>query len=354
MNIEYYISKNLSDEDLSKKEILELFKYPIPKLGKIANEIRKERCGDLVSFVIDRNINYTNKCVSKCKFCAFYKDNGYVLTKEEIIDKIEEAVSLNATQIMLQGGLNPDLKIEWFEDIFSEIKSRFDVQIHSLSPPEIYFLSKIEKMSIEEVLTRLKRAGLESLPGGGAEILSDRVRKIISPNKVNADNWIEVMRVAHSLGMRTTGTMMFGHVEQEDDIAEHLLRIRNLQSETKGFTAFIPWTFQSERTELYDLIEKKKASTIRYLQVLAISRIVLHNIRNIQASWLTQGFDIASLALSFGANDFGSTMLEENVVRATGKEFIPARVEDIVKAVKGVGRRVALRKTDYTIIKEYA
>lgn len=353
MNTKYYISNNLNNVNLSNEEVLDLFRFPLPVLGKIADEIRKERCGDLVSFVIDRNINYTNKCVSRCKFCAFYNDNGYVLSKEDIINKVEEAVSLNATQIMLQGGLNPDLKIEWFEDIFREIKKRFDVQTHSLSPPEIYYLSKIEKMTVKEVLKRLKNSGLDSLPGGGAEILSNRVRKIISPNKVDSDNWIDVMRVAHSLGMRTTATMMFGHVEQDEDIVEHLLRIRDLQSETNGFTAFIPWTFQSEKTELYDLIERKKASTVRYLQVIAISRIVLHNIPNIQASWLTQGLDIASLALSFGANDFGSTMLEENVVRATGKEFMPARVEDIVKAVKSVGRRVALRRTDYSIIKEY-
>ena len=198
---------------------------------------------------------------------------------------------------------------------------------------------------------RLKKAGLDSLPGGGAEILSNRVREVVSPKKVDADGWIEVMRVAHELGMKTTATMMFGHLESNEDIVEHLFRLRDLQKKTNGFTAFIPWTFQPGG-ELYKKI-KKPAPPSRYLQVLAISRIVLHNIKNIQASWLTQGFEIAKISLFFGANDFGGTMLEENVVRATGKEFIPARVEDIVKAVKSVGRDVAQRKTNYEIIRYF-
>jgi cyclic dehypoxanthinyl futalosine synthase len=253
----------------------------------------------------------------------------------------------------MQGGMNPELGIEWFEDIFSEIKRKYpNVAIHSLSAPEIYFLSKKEGMNIREVIDRLRRAGLDSIPGGGAEILVDRVRKIISPRKINSEKWLEVMKIAHTLGMRTTATMMFGHVEEDRDIVEHLFKIRDLQSETGGFTAFIPWTFQPKNTKLYERI-KEPVSPVRYLQVLAISRIILHNVRNIQVSWLTQGFDIATLGLFFGANDFGGVMLEENVVRATGKPFRPAKVEEIVKAVKSVGRPVALRDTYYKVLKVF-
>jgi len=353
---EYYVDKNLKGEDLSFDEALELFELPLPVLGKIADRIRKEKCGDLVTFVIDRNINYTNVCISKCKFCAFYarkKEDEYLLSKEEILRKIGEAVELGATQILMQGGINPDLGIEWFEEIFKEIKKRYpNVDLHSLSAPEIYFLAKREKMSIKEVIERLRNAGLDSIPGGGAEILVDRVRKIISPNKISSEKWLEVMETAHKLGMKTTATMMFGHVESDEDIIEHLFKIRDLQSKTNGFTAFIPWTFQPKNTELYELI-KEPAPPTRYLQVLAISRIVLHNIRNIQVSWLTQGFEIATLGLFFGANDFGGVMLEENVVRATGKPFKPAKVEDIVKAVKSVGRPVALRNTYYKILRYF-
>jgi cyclic dehypoxanthinyl futalosine synthase len=351
-----YVRKNLENEDLSFEEALQLFELPLPVVGRIADEIRRKKCGDLVTFVVDRNINYTNYCISRCKFCAFYaksKDESYVLSKEEILNKIKEAVEVGATQILMQGGINPDLGIEWFEDIFSEIKRKFpNIQLHSLSPPEIDFLSKKEGMSVGEVLERLRDAGLDSLPGGGAEILSNRVRAAISPNKVDADGWIRVMEEAHRLGMRTTATMMFGHVESNEDIVEHLFRIRDLQKKTGGFTAFIPWSFQPNNTELYEKI-KEPAPVTRYLQILAISRIVLHNIRNIQVSWLTQGFEIAKIALFFGGNDFGGTMLEENVVRATGKPFTPARVEDIVRAVKSVGRPVAQRTTLYEIIRYF-
>ncbi len=338
-------------EKLGRREALELFKLSIHEVGKIADEIRKARCGDLVTFVNDTNINYTNICTSKCKFCAFYARNGgYVLSHEEILRKIDYAARMGATQIMLQGGMNPELGIEWFEELFAKIKAKFpNVHVHSLSPPEIVFLSKLEKCSIREVLERLKNAGLDSLPGGGAEILVDDVRKRISPNKCSSEEWLKVMEVAHSLGMPTTATMMFGHVESDEDIVEHLLKIRKLQEKTKGFTAFIPWTFQPGNTELYGEI-KRPVSPLRYLQVVAVSRIVLNNFRNIQASWLTQGFEIATLSLFFGANDFGGTMLEENVVRATGKDFRPAKVDEIVKAVKAVGRPVALRDTYYRIL----
>ncbi|HID44040.1 MAG TPA: dehypoxanthine futalosine cyclase [Archaeoglobaceae archaeon] len=351
-----YIKKNIENQDLTFKEALNLFKLKIPVLGKIADEIRRAKCGDLVTFIIDRNINYTNYCISRCKFCAFYarnKEERYLLTEDEVLKKIEEAVEVGATQILMQGGINPQLGLDWYEEIFSKIKLEFpNIQLHSLSPPEVDYLAGKEGLSVREVLKRLQKAGLDSLPGGGAEVLSERVRKAISPNKISADRWIEVMEEAHRIGMKTTATMMFGHLEKDEDIIEHLFRIRDLQKRTAGFTAFIPWTFQPERTELHSIV-RERVPPIRYLQILAISRIVLHNIQNIQASWLTQGFDIAKLALFFGANDFGGTMLEENVVRATGKEFKPARVNDIVRAVKSVGREAAQRTTDYKIIKNF-
>lgn len=350
MNTDYF-EKNIKGEDLSFDEALELFRMPIHDIGKIADEIRKEKCGDMVGFVIDRNINYTNVCISKCKFCAFYARSdrdAYLLTYEEILSRVKEAVDQGATQIMLQGGINPDLGIEWFEELFRKIKSRFDVDVHSLSPPEIIYLSKKEGMSIEEVISRLRDAGLDSIPGGGAEILSDKVRLEIS-SKGTSEEWLRVMETAHRLGMKTTATMMFGHIEKDEHIIEHLFRIRDLQKKTGGFTAFIPWSFQPGNTELYSQI-KKPASPLRYLQILAISRIVLHNIRNIQVSWLTQGLDIATLALSFGANDFGGVMLEENVVRATGKPFRPARVDEIVERIRSAGRIPYRRDTYYNVI----
>lgn len=330
----------------------ELFSMPLPKLGKIANEIVKEKCGNIVTFVVDATINYTNVCISKCKFCAFYaRGNEFTLSLEEILSRVGNAVKMGATQIMLQGGLNPSLGIDWFEKVFSAIKKAFpNVHLHSLSPPEIVFLSKIEGLSYEEVLLRLKKAGLDSLPGGGAEILVDRVREKISPRKCKSEEWLEVMKTAHKLGVPTTATMVFGHVESDEDIIEHLLKIRELQSETNGFTAFIPWTFQPGNTEL-DFIPK--AGATRYLRVLAISRIVLDNFKNIQASWLSQGFEVAKLALFFGANDFGGTLLEESVIRATGKHFRPAKVEEIVNAIKSVGKTPARRDTYYRILQVY-
>ncbi len=350
---ELYVEKNQAGADLSFKEAQHLFELPLPVIGGIADEIRRTKCGELVTFVVDRNISYTNRCVSRCKFCAFYAKSeaqSYILSKEEILRKIKETVDVGGTQILIQGGLTPEIGIEWFEDLFSAIKRKFPgVQLHSLSPPEIDFIAGNEGMSIRETLERLREAGLDSLPGGGAEILSDSVRRVISPNKVSADGWIEVMETAHEMGMKTTATMMFGHIEHNEDILEHLFRIRDLQNKTGGFTAFIPWTFQPKNTELYDII-KEPVSATRYLQVLAISRVVLHSVRNIQASWLTQDFEVDKLALFFGANDFGGTILEENVVTAAGKEYKPAKVEEIVKAVKSVGRPVAQRNTGYEVL----
>ncbi len=349
---DYFLEKNLKGEDLSKDEALELFNLPLHTVGEIANDIRRAKCGELVTFVVGININFTNVCVSKCKFCAFYaKSDGYVLTKEEILEKVGKAVERGATQILMQGGMNPDLGIEWFEDLFRSVKERYpNVHIHSLSAPEIHFLAKKEGTSVREVIERLRSAGLDSIPGGGAEILVDRVRRELSPKKVDSSGWLKVMETAHKLGMKTTATMMFGHIETDEDIVEHLFKIRDLQSKTGGFTAFIPWTFQPKNTELYEKIKEPVPPT-RYLQVLAISRIVLHNFRNVQTSWLTQGLEIALLGLFFGANDFGDLMLEENVIKATGKDFRPLEVERVVKAVKSIGRPVAQRDTYYNIVR---
>lgn len=351
-----YVDRNLEGVDLSREEALRLFAMPLPMLGRIADEIREKRCGDLVTFVGDRNISYTNRCVSRCRFCAFYArtpEEGFLLSHEEILRKIEETLSLGGTQILIQGGLDPELDIGWFEELFSRIKRSFpDAWLHSLSPPEIYFIAQKEGLSIRSTLERLKAAGLDSLPGGGAEILSDNVRKVISPGKVGADGWLEVMETAHRIGMKTTATMMFGHIEKDEDIVEHLFRIRDLQKRTGGFTAFIPWTFQPGNTELFETI-KEPVSVVRYLQALAISRIVLHPVRNIQASWLTQDFEVDSLALSFGANDFGGTILEENIVTAAGKEHTPAKVEDIAAAITSVGRPAAQRNTLYEVIRYF-
>jgi cyclic dehypoxanthinyl futalosine synthase len=358
MNMDYsewngYVSKNLEGVDLSFDAALQLFELPLPVIGGIADEIRRRRCGELVTFVIDRDISYTNRCVARCKFCAFYAKNeedGFVLQHDAILQKVKETVEAGGTQILIQGGLNPELGIEWFEALFSTVKRHFpDVQLHSLSPPEIDFIARNEGLSVKETLERLRVAGLDSLPGGGAEILCDRVRKAISPNKVSADGWLAVMETAHRIGMKTTATMMFGHVERDEDILEHLFKVRDLQNRTGGFTAFIPWTFQPKYTELYGAVKESVAVT-RYLQVLAISRIALHSIRNVQASWLTQDFEVDKLALFFGANDFGGTIHEENVVTAAGKEYKPARVEEIIKAVKSVGRPVAQRNTGYEIL----
>jgi cyclic dehypoxanthinyl futalosine synthase len=320
-------------------------------LGDIANAVRKRIHPErTVTFIVDRNINYTNICINKCRFCAFYRDAGspdaYILTKDEIFTKIEETISLGGTQILMQGGVHPDLGIGYFEDLFTSIKSRYRIQVHSLSPSEITYVARKAGISTREALLRLKTAGLDSIPGGGAEILVDRVREQVSPNKIRWRDWVDVMREAHGLGMPTTATMMFGSLETRHDILQHLTRIRDLQDETGGFTAFIPWTYQPGNTELGG----RSATAVEYLKVLAISRIMLDNIRNIQASWVTQGAKIAQVALEFGANDFGSTMIEENVVAAAGMTFRMTR-EEIIRLIVDAGYGAAQRDTTYRILK---
>lgn len=326
MNYVSIYKKIESAQRLSVKDGLFLLAHgDLMQLGGLADWVRRRHHPQLiVTFVSDRNINYTNACISGCLFCAFYRRPGheaaYVIDREILCKKIEETIRLGGTQILLQGGMNPDLDLDWYIDILAFIKSRFDIHIHGFSPPEIFFLAEKSGKPIETVIQHLVAAGLGSIPGGGAEILVDRVRKLISPHKCTADQWISVMRAAHMAGLRSTATMMFGHFETDADIMEHLDRIRSLQdeaSEAGGFTAFIPWSFQPANTRI-DVIP---ASAVRYLRVLAVSRIFLDNIKNIQASWVTQGDKIAQLSLSFGANDFGSTMIEENVVAAAGVTF---------------------------------
>ncbi|WP_038056473.1 cyclic dehypoxanthinyl futalosine synthase [Thermodesulfobacterium hydrogeniphilum] len=346
------ISKILEGERLNEDEALKLFDFDLAELGYLARIVRfKLNPERIVTYVVDRNINYTNICISGCKFCAFYKPpgspDGYVLSFEELGKKIEETLALGGYQILLQGGLHPDLSLEFYERMLGFIKTHYpQIHVHGFSPPEIVHFSKKSGLSIEEVLRRLIKSGLDSIPGGGAEILSDRVRGLLSPNKATSEEWLKVMEIAHKLGLKTTATMMFGHIETREEIVEHLLKIRNLQDKTGGFTAFIPWTFQPKNTKLHYLT---KVGSVEYLRVLAISRIVLDNIRNIQVSWVTQGPHIAQIALEFGGNDFGSTMIEENVVAATGVSHRLSE-EQIRHYIKSAGYIPKRRKMDYTII----
>ncbi len=344
--------KILNSERLTPEECLRLGREGgIYDLGFLAKAVRRRLHPEpVVSYVIDRNINYTDICISACKFCAFFKapeeGGGRVLSHEELGEKIRETIALGGTQILLQGGLHPDKPLEFYEEMLRYMKENHRIHIHGFSPPEICHFSSLSGLATREVLVRLHRAGLDSMPGGGAEILSDRVRSLTAPRKCTADEWIRVMEEAHTLGMRTTATMMFGHVETLEERLEHLLRLRDLQDRTKGFTAFIPWPFQPDNTALADL---PKATAFTYLKTLAWSRIVLDNIPNIQASWVTQGPKIAQISLFFGANDFGSTMIEENVVAAAGVSFRLSEAE-IRSIVKDAGYVPRQRTMDYTLV----
>ncbi len=343
--------KVLAGKRILKEEGLSLLnRADIYELGFLANSIRKRLHPEpVVTYVVDRNINYTDICVSACKFCAFYKapdaPGGSVLTFDELGDKIRETQSLGGTQILLQGGLHPDLPLSYYEEMLRFIKG-FDIHIHGFSPPEICHFAKISSLSVFDVLIRLQKAGLDSIPGGGAEILSDRVRRESAPRKCTADEWLDVMEQAHTLGMKTTATMMFGHIETFEERFEHLDRLRALQDRTGGFTAFIPWPFQPDNTAFAHL---PKTTAFSYLKMLAVARIFLDNIKNIQASWVTQGPKIAQVSLFFGANDFGSTMIEENVVAATGVGFRLSE-QEIRKIVCDAGFRPHQRRMDYSLV----
>ncbi len=328
-------------------------------LGRRADGVRRRLHPEgLVTFVVDRNVNFTNVCTCQCRFCAFYRKpgdpEGYVLTHGEILAKVQELVDRGGTQVLMQGGLHPDLPLPWFEELFRELKRRFPgVQNHSLSPAEIVHLARLSDLPMEETLARLHRAGLDSVPGGGAEVLVDRVRREISPNKIGWREWVGVMEAAHGLGMPTTATMMFGATETDEDVVDHLLRVRELQARTGGFTAFIPWTFQPSYTELGRATGARPAGAVRYLRVLALSRLVLDNVPNLQASWVTQGEKVAQVSLRFGANDLGSTMLEENVVAAAGVRFRLDQ-ERLVELIRAAGFRAAQRTTTYAVVREFA
>jgi cyclic dehypoxanthinyl futalosine synthase len=305
----------------------------------------------VVTYVNDRNINYTNVCISGCRFCAFYRTpdskDGYVLSRRELANKIQETLDLGGTQILLQGGLHPGLDLSFYEQMLRFIKERFFVHIHGFSPPEIVHLARLEELNPEEIIKRLQLSGLDSIPGGGAEILVDEVRCRISPSKCSSAEWLGVMESAHGLGMKTTATMMFGHVETVEHRLEHLMRLRELQDRTGGFTAFIPWTFQSQNTSL----QTKSATGVDYLKMLAFSRVVLDNIDNIQVSWVTMGSGVAQVALQFGANDFGSTMIEENVVAAAGVRH-RLSVEEIRRLIADAGYEPRQRTMSYEFVEK--
>lgn len=367
---------------ITKTEGLNLLKNAdLLGLGMMADNMRKIlHPKGAVSFIIDRNINYTNVCINKCRFCAFYRDmdapDAYVLSKRKLFNKIRETIECGGTQILMQGGLHPDLDLDYYVDLLKSIKKKFPIHVHGFSPPEITYIAETAGLSIKKALLALQEAGLDSIPGGGAEILSDRIREQVSPKKIGAKQWLKVMEESHKIGMKTTATMMFGSVEGPEDIIEHLDAIRKLQDKTGGFTAFIPWSFQPSNTELGKgtarrALTKQKhgkrkgeqpfaptstpqlhpATGVEYLRILSLSRIYLDNVPNVQASWVTQGLKMAQVALRFGANDFGSTMLEENVVAAAGVKF-RVSIEDIIHAIKGTEFKPVQRDMYYNIIRD--
>jgi len=338
---------------LTQQEILALFgERDLVALGQAADRVRaKLHPQRVVTYAVDRNINYTNICVSGCRFCAFFRPpghpEGYVLSLEDLRAKLAEAKELGATQVLLQGGLHPDLRLGYYSDMLRVIKQEFGLHAHCFSPPEIIHIARVEALGVPECLRVLVDAGLDSIPGGGAEVLSDAVRARVSPRKCTKGEWLEVMREAHRIGLRTTATMMFGMGEGPEHLVEHLLAIRGLQEETGGFTAFIPWTFQPENTALGR--EVQAVGGHAYLRVLAISRLALDNLPNLQASWVTQGGKMAQLALRFGANDMGSTMIEENVVRAAGVTYRLPRSE-IVRLIEDAGFTARQRDCNYRYV----
>jgi len=339
---------------LTKEEALDLIKNAdLKELGRLASARKKElHPKGITTFVIDRNINYTNICWVDCKFCAFYRHekdaDAYVLTFDEIDKKIDELLEIGGTQILFQGGVHPKLKIAWYEDLVEHIHTKYpSITIHGFSSIELDFIAKVSRITIQEVLSRLKAKGLASIPGAGAEILNDDVRDIIAPKKIDAKVWANVHRQAHKLDIMSTATMMYGTVETDEQILEHFDMIRDLQDETGGFRAFIMWSFQGKNTELLKLIpDMEKPSSNRYLRLLAVARLYLDNVPNIQSSWVTQGPYIGQMALRFGANDLGSTMMEENVVSSAGAAYAMAK-EEMVQLIRDIDEIPAVRNTAY-------
>ena len=334
MTIDSIVRRVLDGGRVDSAEALDLYRTaPTHLLGHLADSIRLRKHPDgIVTYIIDRNVNYTNVCVARCNFCAFYRavgsTDGYVLGFDEIFRKIDDTIAVGGNQLLLQGGHNPDLPIAWYEDLFRAVKARYPAfKLHALSPPEVLHISRLNQIPVAGVIERLVAAGLDSIPGGGAEILVDRVRKLLNCyGKATSDEWLGVMREAHRAGLRTTSTMMYGTCETDEERIEHLVRLRELQDETGGFTAFITWSYQPEHTERGGT----EATGIDYLRTLALSRIVLDNFDNLQASWVTQGGKVGQLSLAYGANDMGSVMIEENVVRAAGASYCMDEVEIVV------------------------
>ena len=345
---------------LSKNEALKLLQNAdLKELGQMALAKKRElHPKKITTFIVDRNINYTNICWVDCDFCAFYRkpkdEDAYILSYEEIDKKIDELIAIGGTQILFQGGVHPKLKIDYYEDLVEHIHKKYpQITIHGFSAVEISYIAKISKLSHKEVLQRLKAKGLGSIPGAGAEILSDRVRDIISPRKLSSQEWLDIHKAAHEIGMKTTATMMYGTVESDEEIIEHWEKLRELQDETGGFRAFIMWSFQPYNTALQKKgIVAQKTSSNRYLRLLALSRLFLDNFKNIQSSWVTQGSYIGQLALLFGANDLGSTMMEENVVKAAGAQN-RMNQEEMIRLIKDVGEIPAKRNTAYEILETF-
>ena len=343
---------------IAPDEALRLYQLPLEELGALADRRRQlaksaaygGRGNEIVTYIVDRNINYTNVCNVYCKFCAFYRvegdDDAYVISFDELDKKIEETVALGGTQILMQGGHHPKLTLHWYLELLSHIKCKFrHINIHAFSPSEFIHFREVFGMPLEDIITKFKEAGLGSIPGGGGEILVDRVRKRISPLKAMTDDWLSVMDVAHRLGLNSSATMMFGHVETIEDRIEHLERVRKQQDQTGGFTAFIAWTFQAENTKL-------KAPTVgahEYLRTQALARIYLDNIENIQSSWVTQGQEIGQIALKYGANDLGSIMIEENVVSQAGTTYRMG-VADMQRLIRDLGYEPRQRDNWYRLV----
>lgn len=342
------IDKVENGDRLNPNEAWQLYQQAdLHWLGMTAHRVRMQKHPEpMVTYVIDRNINYSNVCVCGCRFCAFFRPPGhpeaYLLSNAQLAEKIDETRALGGTQILMQGGHHPDLPLSFYENLLHFIKQHAPIHVHAFSPPEIAHFSKLNGISTAEVIGRLKRAGLDSIPGGGAEILVDSVRKQVSPNKCSAADWLAVMEEAHRQGLKTTATMMFGHEEEPTQRLEHLFKLRDLQDRTGGFTAFIPWSFQPQNTA----IRRQPETAVAYLRLLAVARLVLDNFDNLQASWVTMGPKIAQMALFFGANDFGSTMIEENVVAAAGIRF-RISLEQMYRIIESAGFQPQQRTMAY-------
>jgi cyclic dehypoxanthinyl futalosine synthase len=355
------LERALGGERISDADAVALLRSrELVAVGRVADELRSRRVDpDRITFIIDRNLNYTNVCVTDCDFCAFYRSPGdrresYVLPKPVIYKKIEETLAIGGTGLLMQGGHHPDLGIDYYEDLFRAIKGRYKIHLHALSPPEVQHIARRSKLTVPQTLSRLRDAGLDSLPGGGAEILVDRVRQIIAPKKTTSDEWLDVMRQAHRLGMSTTATMMYGHVETVEERVEHLRRIRELQDETRGFRAFISWTFQNDGNRLGALVPRDAMPTsFDYLLTQAVSRIYLDNVDHIQSSWVTQGMKIGQVALGFGADDMGSVMIEENVVSAAGTTHRTS-ADELAHLIRSLGKIPVQRDTLYRDVRVWA